>query len=110
MTGLEAIKLTKLPSECVKVELTNGTVEQAPNAFRIRYEELMSMRDSNFKLLGQATDKAQQLQEKGQTISDFFWFEIYKGAMAIYHGTLAGLYNEIIELMNKYQVVRIIKE
>lgn len=94
----------------MQVELTNGTVDQAPDAFRVRYRELISMRDSNFKLLEQATDKVQQLQEKGQTISDFFWFEIHKGAMASYHSTLARLYNEIIELMNKYQVVRIVKE
>lgn len=94
----------------MNIELTNGSIQQAPDDFRIRYNELISMRDSNQKLLEQARNKVNKLQEEGCTISDFFWFEIHKGAIAKYHGTLAMLYTEIIELMNKHNVVKIIQE
>lgn len=94
----------------MQIELKDGTVQQASVAFKYKYNELIARRDLTQDNYNSSKSKVENLIKTGGTISEFFWFEIHKAAMANYQGMLVELYDELLELFKQHDAVRVIKD
>jgi hypothetical protein len=93
----------------MKLELKDGSFIEAPTSFEYFYNELLSRKNQKVQQHDNLLAELKDRQQKGGTISDYFWFQIKQSALPVISGEIADLYDEMEVLFNKHNVYRVIK-